>query len=227
MDSTNAEAARLVPGLNRPTWIMARRQTAGRGRGGRVWAGGKGNFAASLAMRRGGPPARAALRSFLAANALFEALALIVDRDRLAVKWPNDVLMDGGKLAGILLQSAGGAGRIDWLVIGFGVNLATVPPGLADAACPPVSLGGLATPDAFLPLLANAYATEEAILDRLGFAPIREKWLRHAARLDEVITARTQREEITGRFEGIDAAGRLILVTAQGERRIASADVFF
>lgn len=227
VDSTNAEAARRASSLGRPTWIAARCQTRARGRRGRGWAMPSGNFAATLVMRPGGVPGWAALRSFLAANALFEALALVVDRTRLAVKWPNDVLLDNGKVAGILLESAGSGGQIDWLAIGIGVNLAAAPDGMRDAAFPPTSLDGAVTPEDFLPLLANTYATEESILDRLGFDPIREKWLRHAARLDEVITARTGAEEITGRFEGIDEAGQLILVTSDGERRIAAADVFF
>lgn len=213
VDSTNAEAVRRAPHLGRPTWIMAHSQTAARGRRGRSWQMPAGNFAATLLMRPGGVPGWAALRSFLAANALFEALALVVDRTRLAVKWPNDVLLDEGKVAGILLESAGADGRVDWLAIGIGVNLAAKPEGLRDTDFPPVSLDGEITPDEFLPLLANTYATEEAILERLGFDPIRDKWLRHAARLDEIITARTGAEEITGRFEGIDETGQLILVT--------------
>ena len=190
-DSTNAEALRRAPTLDRPTWIMAERQTGGRGRRGRAWLTPPGNFAATLAMKPGPEPAWAALRSFLAANALLEALALLVDRDRLAVKWPNDVLLDGGKVAGIMLESTGVAGQQVWLAVGVGVNLAKAPDDVRDAAFPPVSLDGAITPEAFLPLLADAYATEEKILDRLGFAPIREKWMRRAARLDEVITART------------------------------------
>jgi BirA family biotin operon repressor/biotin-[acetyl-CoA-carboxylase] ligase len=225
--STNAEAARRAHELERPTWIMARRQTAGRGRRGRGWATPEGNFAATLVMRPGGVPGWAALRSFLAANALYEALSHGVERERLSLKWPNDVLLDGGKVAGILLESAGAGGQVHWLAIGIGVNLAAPPEGVEDAAFPPVGLGGAIAPEAFLNLLADAYATEESILERLGFEPIREKWLRRAARLGEVITARTGRGEATGRFEGIDPQGHLILATPEGETRIAAAEVFF
>ncbi|SHE45734.1 BirA family transcriptional regulator, biotin operon repressor / biotin-[acetyl-CoA-carboxylase] ligase [Litoreibacter ascidiaceicola] len=228
--STMVEAARLAPELKRPTWIMARRQTAARGRQGRAWQNPEGNLAATLLMRPLGGPADAALRSFMAANALFETLALHVDRTKLAVKWPNDVLLSGGKVAGILLESMGTAQGLDWLAIGVGVNLAVVPDGVQDAAFPPTALsehGDAVSPEAFLEELAANYATEEAIFAELGFARIREDWLKRAARLGEVITARTSREEITGTFESIDEAGNLILRTPKGAQVIAAADVYF
>ncbi|MBV0911449.1 biotin--[acetyl-CoA-carboxylase] ligase [Anianabacter salinae] len=232
VDSTMAEAARRAPGLDGPTWIMARHQTAARGRQGKVWTHPAGNFAATLVMRPEGGPGRAALRSFMAANALFEALALKIDRTRLSLKWPNDVLLDNGKVAGILLESVGGgAGRVDWLSIGIGVNLCEIPDGLHDAAFPPVSLEGQggeeADLDEFLSFLASHFATQERVLAELGFGAVRKAWLRQAARLGEVITARMGREEITGRFETVDEAGHLVLVTRDGERRIAAAEVFF
>ncbi|QFU08364.1 Bifunctional ligase/repressor BirA [Rhodobacteraceae bacterium THAF1] len=226
-DSTNAEAARLAPTLSQPTWVLAHHQTGGRGRQGREWASPKGNFAATLAMRPTGNAGWAALRSFMIANALFEALALHVRRTRLSLKWPNDVLLDNGKVAGILLESASKGDQIDWLCIGVGVNLSHTPGGIRDAAFPPVAVGEEIDPEQFLTELAGFYATEESILMSLGFEPIREKWLRNAARLGEVITARTQDAEHTGQFKTVDDGGRLILDTADGEIRIAAADVYF
>jgi len=189
-----------------------------------------GNFAATLVMRPGGVPAWAALRSFLAANALFETLALHIDRTRLSHKWPNDVLLDGGKVAGILLESAGKGGQVDWLSIGIGVNLADAP-AIGDAAFPPVSLTGqggeTVRPADFLTDLAGLYATEEKILEQLGFGQIRDRWMRNAARLGETITARTSTTEIAGIFDSIDDAGQLVLITATGPRIIPAADVYF
>lgn len=231
VDSTMAEAVRRASTLDRPTWIMARRQTAARGRRGRVWENPDGNFAATFIFRPGGNAASAALRSFMAANALYETLALQVDRDRLSLKWPNDVLLNGGKVAGILLESTGSGGGIDWLSIGIGVNLVHVPSGIRDASFPPVSLVGEGgTPvdaDTFLSTLASAIATEEGIFAALGFGPIREKWLRRAARLGEVITARTARDESTGIFDTVDEAGQLVLMTPKGRVAIPAADVYF
>ncbi|MEM7753739.1 MAG: biotin--[acetyl-CoA-carboxylase] ligase [Pseudomonadota bacterium] len=231
LDSTMAEAARIAPDLARPTWIMARCQTAGRGRRGRVWANPKGHFAATFVYRPHGTAAQAALRSFFAANAVYEALAMKIDRDRLSLKWPNDVLLDGGKVAGILLESVGTVTALDWLAIGIGVNLVDAPTDVRDAAFPPIGLeaagGDPADADEFLSFLASNMATEERLFDELGFGPIRKNWLRRAARLGEVITARTARDEITGRFETVDEDGQLVLQTPKGQVRIPAADVYF
>lgn len=232
VDSTMAEAARrAASGLAGPTWIMAHEQTTGRGRRGRVWSSEAGNLSATLVYKPEATPAEAARRSFLAAVALFEALAIHVDRTRLSLKWPNDVLLDGGKVAGILLESAGQGPYVDWLAIGVGVNLARAPEGLGDADFPPIAVadngGPLVDPEEFLTHLADAFATEEGKLDAFGFERIREDWLRHAARLGEVISARTGTEEITGVFETVDLAGNLMLRTAKGPRAISAADVFF
>ncbi|MGR3593245.1 BirA family biotin operon repressor/biotin-[acetyl-CoA-carboxylase] ligase [Limimaricola soesokkakensis] len=232
VDSTMAEAARrAASGLAGPTWIMAHQQTSGRGRRGRDWSSQPGNLAATLVYKPEATPAEAARRSFLAAVALFEALAIHVDRTRLSLKWPNDVLLDGGKVAGILLESAGQGPYVDWLAIGVGVNLASRPAGLRGVAFPPVAVadngGPLVDPEEFLTHLADAFATEEGKLDAFGFGRIREDWLRHAARLGEVITARTGADEITGVFENVDEAGNLMLRTPKGLRAISAADVFF
>ena len=233
-DSTMAEAARRAPELSRPTWICALDQTAARGRRGRAWSMPPGNFAASLVMRPEGTPAQAALRSFVAALALRDALASVTGRpEALALKWPNDVLLNGGKVAGILLESAGAAGRIDTLVIGIGVNLAAAPAAaeLEPGAVAPVSVAGATgvriAPEAFLDHLARAYADWERRFVADGFAPIRAAWLAQAARLGEPITARTPRESVTGIFADVDSDGQLVLETAQGPRRIAAADIFF
>lgn len=226
-----AEARRVAPDLTRPTWIFARRQTAARGRRGRAWENPPGNFAATLVMRPGGGPSAAALRSFSAANAVFEALAMHANRSALALKWPNDVLLNGGKVAGILLESSGAGGRIDWLSIGIGVNLIHSPRGMDDSPFPPVSLleetGSRVEALDLLGTLADCFATQEAIFERLGFQQIRESWLENAAKLGEVITARTGRDEVTGKFETVDEAGQLVLSTSRGLVRIPAADVYF
>ena len=221
----------MAPRLERPTWIMAHRQTAARGRRGRPWVTPPGNLNATLIFRPEATAAEAAKRTFLAANALYAALAIYVPAEKLSLKWPNDVLLSGGKVAGILLESSGQGPFVDWLSIGIGVNLRHVPDGVTDAAFAPTSLmaeGGweVETGD-FLATLADAYATQEAKLLRLGFDRIRDDWLANAARLGEVITARTGREEISGTFDTIDEDGNLVLITGTGPRAIAAADVFF
>lgn len=226
-DSTMAAAARRADDLKRPTWIRARTQTDGRGRRGKVWHMPEGNLAATLIFKPYCTPAEAARRSFLAANALFETLSIYVDRDRLSLKWPNDVLFDGGKIAGILLESAGAGPFVDWLAVGVGVNLAAAPPPDEGAAFPPVALDVPVTPDEALNVLASNYATQEAKLDRFGFDRIREDWLAHAARLGDVITAKTTKDVIRGTFDTIDKEGNLVLITGTGPRAIPAADVYF
>lgn len=225
-----AEAARRVRQLDKPTWVMARRQTAAKGRQGKTWVQPAGNLAATLIFRPDCMPAEAAKRSFLAANALFEALAIHVDRSKLALKWPNDVLLNGGKVAGILLESTSRGPFVDWLSIGIGVNLANAPEDLG-GAFPPVSLRGAGgedvLPETFLTVLADAYATQEGKLAAFGFPRIREDWLRNAARLGEEITARTGKETVRGLFDTIDQDGNLVLITSRGPRSIAAADVYF
>ena len=234
VDSTNAEAARVAPDLTGPEWILALRQTAGRGRRGRAWSDPAGNFSATLVMRPGETPDKAALRSFVAALALYDAVVAATGRALgLSLKWPNDVLLNGGKLAGILLESAGSGGALSYLAIGMGVNLVQAPGDLAvqPGALRPVSLlsesGVRLTPEDFLDLLAPAYARHEVQFQTYGFEPIRTAWLDRAARVGEVITARTTRDEITGTFETVDASGNLVLSTAKSRVAIPAAEVFF
>lgn len=234
VDSTNAEAARIAAGVTGPEWILALRQTAGRGRRGRAWSDPAGNFSATLVMRPADTPDRAALRSFVAALALFDAVVAVTGRSAgLSLKWPNDVLLNGGKLAGILLESAGSGGAVSHLAIGIGVNLMQAPSGLdvEQGAARPVSLlsetGVRVTPEEFLDRLAPSFARYEAQFAAYGFEPIRTAWLDRAARLGEVITARTSRKEVTGTFETVDADGNLVLSTAKSRVAIPAAEVFF
>ncbi len=231
IDSTNAEAARLAPTLAGPHWILALRQTQGRGRRGRDWHDPDGNFAATYVSKPGGPPDLVAQRSFIAALALHEALVTVTGRpEAFALKWPNDVLLNGGKLAGILLESIGHGAQVGHLAIGIGVNLRAAPQGEAGALAPVSLMGetGLAiSPEEFLDILAPAYARWDAQLVTYGFAPIRRAWMERAARLGETITARLVNESHEGVFEGIDESGALILRGPQGRRIIAAADVFF
>ena len=233
-DSTNAEALRLAPGLSGPAWIMAREQTAARGRRGRGWATPGGNFAGTLILRPKGGPAGAAQLSFVAALALYDALGdACGPAARLAIKWPNDVLLNGGKVAGILLESAGAGASVQAVAVGIGVNLAVAPETatLEPGAVTPVSVlgetGHVVPPEEFLDLLAVAFARWQAQLDTFGFAPIRNAWLARAARLGEPIIARTGGTENHGIFECIDDTGALILKTASGRQVIPAADVYF
>ncbi|MGJ8612173.1 MAG: biotin--[acetyl-CoA-carboxylase] ligase [Octadecabacter sp.] len=216
-----------------PTWFTATRQTASRGRRGRAWIAPEGNFYGTLAMPCT-PVETASLHSFVAALALYDALrAVMGEGPTLALKWPNDVLLNNGKVAGILLESLSQNGQMWGVSVGIGVNLIAAPAldQVEDGAVYPVSVKGESgvdvTPDAFLNNLAVAFNHWDTQLTQYGFAPIRTAWLARAARLGETITARLANEDITGRFDTVDENGYLVLNTAKGPRTIAAADVFF
>ncbi|WP_415920870.1 biotin--[acetyl-CoA-carboxylase] ligase [Tateyamaria sp. SN6-1] len=229
VDSTLSEAARIAPELAGPTWILAHHQSAARGRRGRAWSMPPGNFAATLVMPLSGSVGHAALRSFVMSLALRDACVAVTGReDAFALKWPNDVLMRGGKLAGILLETVAPS----HLAIGVGVNLAAAPSvdAVEPGAVRPVALKSLGVdvaPEPFLDLLAGAFERYETQFTTFGFAPIRTAWLAHAARLGEVITARATRDTQTGTFVDVDADGQLVLETARGRVHIPAADIYF
>jgi len=231
IDSTNEEARRLaVGGLAEPTWIAADRQTAGRGRRGRTWESPTGNLAATLLIAPGRPAAECAQLSFVAALAGSDTAAHFAPDADVKVKWPNDVLAQGRKIAGILLESAStGAEKPQWLAIGIGMNLAEFPPYTEFPATALAALGvAVPTPRDALTKLAASWAEWYETWRVQGFEAIRDAWLARAANLGGRIRARLQNEETTGVFEGIDGTGALILrETASRTRTIAAGEVFF
>jgi BirA family biotin operon repressor/biotin-[acetyl-CoA-carboxylase] ligase len=234
VDSTLDEARRIAPDLAGPEWILALEQTAGRGRRGRPWRDPEGNLAATLVIPGGDAPERAALRSFVAALALFDACSAVSGcATGLSLKWPNDLLLNGGKLAGILLESSGTGRAGGYLAIGIGVNLVTAPAAASvePGAVRPVSLlqesGVEVAPEPFFDQLAAAYAVLERRFVTYGFGPIREAWLARAARLGEEIVARTGARETRGRFRTVDERGNLVLETAGGREAISAGEVYF
>lgn len=193
-----------------------------------------GNFHATLVMQPRESADQVALRSFAAALALRDAfVALTGLPDAFALKWPNDVLLNGCKVAGILLEGIGAGTGVQHLAIGIGVNLIAAPGAdqVEAGALRPVSLLGetglRVMPEMFLDTLAPAYARWEDCFTTQGFGPLRSAWLAHAARLGEAIIARTGLETRHGVFETIDATGALILRQSSGPVAIPAAEVFF
>jgi BirA family biotin operon repressor/biotin-[acetyl-CoA-carboxylase] ligase len=228
LDSTNDEARRRAEGGEQgPLWISAARQTKGRGRRGKVWDAGQGNLAATLLLQ---PLAQAAVigqLSFAAALAVAEMAQLFAPDISIQVKWPNDVLGNGGKLAGILLESGETSGG-RWLAIGIGVNLASFPPGTEFPATSLAQLG-IAVPssDEALTVLAAGFAHWYAVWMNEGFETVRTAWLARAGGLGKPIRARLPNTTRHGVFEGIDAAGALLLNEQGRVRAIAAGEVFF
>lgn len=235
IDSTNGAAMRaLTRPEDGPFWLMARRQTAGKGRQGRAWRDPEGNFAATYCVPEALPPADASMRSFVASLALYEALVAATEQpEGFALKWPNDVLLNGGKLAGILLETGGGAGTAARLCIGIGVNLlaAPDPTTLPEGAQRPVSLlaqtGVRIAPEALLDLLAPAFDRWDKSLRSDGFGPLRDAWLAHAARRGERIEVQLGKRQLTGVFETLDDGGALVLRDGMARHVIPAGEVHF
>ena len=231
VDSTNQEAKRRgAAGVAGPVWIVARRQTQGRGRRGNTWQSAEGNLAASLLVRPGRPAGACAQLSFAAALAVSDMLAHYAPAADFRLKWPNDVLADGRKVAGILLESESEpGGRLKWLAIGIGVNLAAHP---EDAELPAVSLAALGVaaprPSGAMGHLVPAFAKWYEAWLKDGFAPLREAWLARATGLGGRIRVRLAREEMAGVFRDIDETGALVLGLPGGAvRTIAAGEVFW
>jgi BirA family biotin operon repressor/biotin-[acetyl-CoA-carboxylase] ligase len=227
LGSTNSEAlARARAGETGPLWITARTQTAGRGRRGRTWVSAPGNLYASLLLTDPAPPERAAQLSFVAALAVHDAIAACAPAlvERLAFKWPNDVLLDGSKLAGILIEAEGT--RPLMVAVGIGVNCRHHPAATEFPATDLAAAGaGVAVEELFR-------ALSIAMVDRLhqweqGFAGVRAAWLARASGLGGELTARLGTRMLTGRFEALDEAGRLLLRLPDGAlEAIAAGEVF-
>ncbi len=230
--STNADMLELArSGSPEGLWLRAERQTQGRGRLGRVWEAPAGNLAASTLVRIRPTDPNAATLALVAAVALDETVALYLGfRDSAAqptgvlrLKWPNDLVLGGAKLSGILLERAD-----DAVVIGIGVNLAAHPD-LPDR--PTTSLathGASVEPGPFLEMLAEVFARWLARWRSEGLAPIRTRWLERAHPIGTALTANLpDGSKVDGLFDGLDADGALILRLASGERRVIHAgDIF-
>jgi BirA family biotin operon repressor/biotin-[acetyl-CoA-carboxylase] ligase len=226
IDSTNAEALRLMrQGERGPLWVTAQRQSAGRGRRGRTWVSVAGNLHASLLLADPGPAEHWPQLSFVAALAAHDAVVEVAPEIKpvLELKWPNDLLLSGAKFAGILIE---GEGRDEEgaVAIGIGVNCTAHP---ADAAYPATDLaagGANVSPAALFAALSVKMPGRLAQWNRgNGFATIRADWLARAAGLGANIRIGLADRELAGRFEGLDDAGCLVLIAADGAKALVAA----
>ncbi len=232
VDSTNDEARRLAEeGAEEGTLVWGLSQRKGRGRRDRDWASPEGNLYLSLLLRPDCPPREAAQLSFVAAMALAGALTMLAPpHSRIDFKWPNDVLLNERKVAGILLEaSTTGPNALDWLIVGMGVNVASAPD---DPAFPATSLRaegcGEVTPGEVLEGFARHFLTRVSSWVEDGFAPLREEVMRYAKGVGEEITVKLGDEAIEGIFADIDATGALIVELVDGSlRTVHAGDVFF
>jgi BirA family biotin operon repressor/biotin-[acetyl-CoA-carboxylase] ligase len=224
--STNTEALdRARRGERGPLWIVAERQTAGRGRHGRPWVSDPGNLYATLLLTDPAPPARASELAFVAALAVYDAVAEAASavQPRLMLKWPNDLLCGGAKLAGILIEGEGRA-----VAIGIGTNCWHHPE-LPAAPTTDLSACGVSVSPADLMRVLS-----RTMQDRLdtwrqghGFAAIRRDWQARAHPIGSTIGVRIGESEMNGPYEGIDESGHLLLRQRDGAlQSISAGDVF-
>ena len=225
--STNEEALRRArAGETGPLWITARVQTAGRGRRGRAWVSAPGNLFATLLLTDPAPPERAAQLSFVAALAVHDAIVALAPAlaPRLGLKWPNDVLCGGAKLAGILIEAEGTRPLI--MAVGIGVNCRHHPGESEFPATDLAAAGAAVTPEALFEALSGAMAHRITEWQG-GFAATRAAWLERAGALAGELKVRLGGRELLGRFEALDEAGRLVLRRPDGGREtIAAGEVF-
>ncbi|WP_419814671.1 biotin--[acetyl-CoA-carboxylase] ligase [Glacieibacterium sp.] len=221
--STNDWLAERIDSLADESWVRTDVQTGGRGRRGRPWTSLPGNLFASVITRPQPGEGPSPQLSFVAAVALGRALDRWVAPERLQLKWPNDLLLDGRKVSGILLEGQGGA-----TIIGLGVNLAAHP---TDSERPAISLAGAGiaapSPSEFLDLLARTFTAARADWRDHGFAPIRAAWLERASGLGQRIVARLGHDTLTGTFAGLGDDGALQLeLDGGGIRAVHAGEVF-
>jgi BirA family biotin operon repressor/biotin-[acetyl-CoA-carboxylase] ligase len=229
LGSTNAEAlARARAGERGPLWISAAIQTEGRGRRGKSWVSPPGNLYASLLLSEPSPPALAPQLSFVTGLAVHDAVVACarILASATKLKWPNDLLLNGCKLSGMLIE-AESQPRFS-VAIGIGVNCVSHPIdtgyGATDLKANGISIDA---PDLLAKLAAAMNARIAQWAAGAGFASIRNDWLARAASLGETIMVRLPERQLTGTFEGIDADGRLLIATpGKATETIAAGDVF-
>ena len=231
LDSTNEEARRLA--AQKPVehiWVQADRQSAGKGRRGREWVSDSGNLFCSFLWKADCDLKTASQLSFVSALAVRDVIADLLQADqRVLCKWPNDVLVDGKKVSGILLETAGeGLTDPEYVIIGIGINLASHP---ADVLYPAANLAEMGCaglePRAVLSSLASSLDYWMTEWRQEGFEFIRRKWLDRARGQGEQIIIRLPDREIEGRFIDLDVTGGLKVETEGGVQVIAAGDVFF
>jgi BirA family biotin operon repressor/biotin-[acetyl-CoA-carboxylase] ligase len=234
VDSTNAEARRRAKaGEPGPLWIWSARQSQGRGRGGREWISQHGNLFASLLIGVNCPIRVASQLALVAGIVTYDTIAKLIayeGRSELLLKWPNDVLLAGEKLAGMLLENVGSPmENRSVVVIGTGINLANHPEELPQ---PAISLGAygmtVAPADALEVLAATTHEWLARWAEGTSFPSIRRAWLDRAGPTGRPLRVKINGEETEGVYAGLDSDGALRLLTADGsEHRIAAGDVFF
>lgn len=229
-ESTNDDARRLVPDASEDEILVvwSKIQTRGRGRRQREWTSVAGNLYCSFLLRHHAPAARAHELGFVVGVAAAEAIeSLVPEGVKVECKWPNDILIDGNKTAGILLETQTTGDEVPWLIAGTGINVANHPKETRIPATSICEAGGSASVEQTLSALAGRFAEWLEIWRANGFDPVREAWEARATGFGQTASVDLGKEKVSGTFAGIDLSGALLLDTADGPRRITAGDVYF
>jgi len=230
-DSTNSDAMRLaLKDELLPLWVIADRQTAGRGRSGRSWISHPGNLYASLAFCCAAPLEKASQLSLIAGIALFDAIRSnteLAPDARLRLKWPNDVLIGNAKTGGILVESTTARGSPGFLsILGFGLNIATSPDDLGRAATAVGRHGSAPAPLVLLKALDEQLCLWLARWDAgANFSAIRQAWIERAGPVGEAITVNTVEGPVSGTYRGLSETGALCAEVDGVMREFSHGDV--
>jgi BirA family biotin operon repressor/biotin-[acetyl-CoA-carboxylase] ligase len=232
VDSTNLEALRRsVQGEQGPLWIRAVEQSGGRGRNGRGWLSPPGNLYASLLIQLDVAPERASQLALVAGVAVHRVIASLLPQEaatrRLHLKWPNDLLLDAAKLAGVLVEASMTTGTRELTaVIGIGVNVATHPAGIGRPATHLALHGAGIAPADLLARIAGSVDLVLGLWLKQGFAALREEWLARAHRIGVEVAAETHAGPVRGIFTGLAEDGALMVKSEDGsEHRVSFGDV--
>ena len=219
---------RAVAGAAEGLVVRAEEQLAGRGRHGRTWASPKGNLYISILFRPRRPLNEAATLSLVIGLSLADAIAAAAGPGlELRLKWPNDLMAGGAKIAGILLENVSADPLLPAIVAGVGVNVEAAPGGLPYPATTLRALGLELTPEALLERLLARMAPDYALWQDGGFAALRQRWLARAQGLGKPAGVRVGERTISGRFVDVDAAGHLVLEGEAGRLRLNAGELFF
>jgi len=210
------------------TIIWASEQTEGRGRRGRTWHSPPGNLYFSMILRPEIPLSQAGELGFVTSLALNDCLGTLSPAGHdISCKWPNDILLNGKKVAGLLLETESPGKQLDALIVGIGVNVASHPEGTEFPATSLRYEQFSSTVEETLAGFCKSFLNWTHRWLEEGFTPVRKNWLWRAKGMGEEITVRLANDTLHGRFKDIDETGALILQTDSGNKVIHSGDVFF
>jgi BirA family biotin operon repressor/biotin-[acetyl-CoA-carboxylase] ligase len=235
LDSTNEEAKRLAQaGAKSGAIIWARSQTQGRGRQGRVWESQDGNLYVTFLLAASEPIAKLAELSFVAALAVADTVRpLLPSGGDLRCKWPNDIYLNGKKLAGILLESLETqnpeASKKRWVIVGIGINVENCPESLKESATCLKQCGvEIISAKIVLARLIDDFFRWHGIWREQGFAVLREKWLAQAYGMGKAARVVTPQQEWSGKFTGLGESGEMLLQQKDGTvTPLTAGEVFF